>query len=102
MIEQIRARYIGRFLETARLRIARGQQLLAARELAGLASELHRLAGDAAMLELGALADVARAGEDTVRALVNVQDDAGLATCAGAVDRVVRELDRLATHPERS
>jgi HPt (histidine-containing phosphotransfer) domain-containing protein len=95
MIDELRARYLPRFLDGARLRVSRGRQHLEAMSLGAVASELHTLAGDAAMLELRAVADAARAGEIAARSFSKTADHSLLAACASSFERVVRELDRL-------
>jgi hypothetical protein len=95
MIEELRARYFPRFVEAARLRISRGRQHLELKSVRGVASELHSLAGDAAILELRELADAARAGEVAARSFGDIAGDDALAACASALERVTRELERL-------
>jgi HPt (histidine-containing phosphotransfer) domain-containing protein len=95
MIEKLRARYMPRFLDAARLRLSRAWEHLEHERLGGVASELHGLAGDAAMLELAEVADAARDGEIAARSYGDVADGDALATCATALERVSRELERL-------
>jgi len=84
-----------RFLEAARLRISRGREHLEAKRLGPVASELHMLAGDAAILELREVADAARAGEVAARSFGQTADQDSLDACASALERIARELDRL-------
>lgn len=95
MIDRLRARFLPRFLEQAHARLRRVEELLAGpNPLAGAAAELHALAGEAAMLELGPVADAARAGEIAAR-----RDDQ--ASCRRAVADLAGRLAALAPPPAR-
>jgi HPt (histidine-containing phosphotransfer) domain-containing protein len=70
MIEEIRARFLPRFLDTARGRLARARDAVAnpkAAEPATVAHEIHALAGEAALLELEEVARLARGAEQAAR-----------------------------------
>ena len=77
-MEHLRARFLPRFLETARQRLERARVLSAprSREPNKLAMELHALAGEAAMLELGELAQLARTAEAFVTGMAAGEADA--------------------------
>src|SRR5262245_46627347 len=67
MIEQIRAAFLPRFRVLARARVARARDLAAGGAGEALANELHALAGEAAVLELTAFADLVRGLEPRAR-----------------------------------
>ncbi|MBI5478746.1 MAG: response regulator [Deltaproteobacteria bacterium] len=63
----VRDRFLPRFLDIARQRQRRAGVLLARRRGGPAAAELHALAGEAAMLDLGEIADAARAAKAAAR-----------------------------------
>jgi HPt (histidine-containing phosphotransfer) domain-containing protein len=66
MIPSILERFLPRLVETARARLERARAALAradAAALAEVATEMHALAGEAAMLELAEIARIAREAE---------------------------------------
>ena len=67
MSDDLQARFLARFLDTAVKRLARARELAAPqrREMNKLSMELHALAGEASMLDLTELADIARTTEAT-------------------------------------
>ncbi len=70
MIEGLRARFLGRFVESARRRLDHARSLeegAGEGALGGIAHELHGLAGEASMLELSELGGMARACERAAR-----------------------------------
>ena len=70
MIDGLRARFLSRFLESARTRIERATALEAVGEegaLGGVAHELHSLGGEASMLELSEISHIARSCERAAR-----------------------------------
>jgi HPt (histidine-containing phosphotransfer) domain-containing protein len=60
-LDELRARFMGRFLETARGRVQRTAEALAREDARGAWSEMHALAGEAAILGVTNVADLARA-----------------------------------------
>lgn len=70
MIESLRSRFLGRFIESARQRLDRALELEAGGEksaLGGVANELHGLGGEASMLELSEISGLARLCEKAAR-----------------------------------
>jgi HPt (histidine-containing phosphotransfer) domain-containing protein len=66
MLEELRSKFRGRFIETARARIARTRGPDA--DSGVLVSELHALAGEASLLEFAECARLAREAEQHARA----------------------------------
>jgi HPt (histidine-containing phosphotransfer) domain-containing protein len=66
MLDDLRARFKQRFIDTARARIARTRA--ADGDLGSAAAEMHGLAGEAALLEYAECARLARAAEGHARA----------------------------------
>ena len=68
MIASVRERFLPRFLESARARMNRARAMLdAGNELSAFGSEMHALAGEAAILEFTTVAKLAREGEAGAR-----------------------------------
>jgi HPt (histidine-containing phosphotransfer) domain-containing protein len=65
--EALRSRFLPRFLAIAAGRIDRCRQLAERGDWNGITTELHALAGEAALLELRNIADLAREGERLAR-----------------------------------
>jgi HPt (histidine-containing phosphotransfer) domain-containing protein len=63
----IRSRFLPRFLTIAEGRLQRCTQLAERGDWNGITSELHALAGEAALLELRDIANLAREGERLAR-----------------------------------
>jgi HPt (histidine-containing phosphotransfer) domain-containing protein len=61
------ARFLPRFAKLAAERIERALAQLAQRDFGAVAAELHTLSGEAAMLQVRAIAALAREGEDLAR-----------------------------------
>lgn len=95
---ELRARFVARFAELARARLARTMELLAksasthAREIQG---ELQELVGEAALLELYEVLDLARRAADEARRIG--ADPRAAVACT----RVVRSLSRAVDGIER-
>jgi CheY-like chemotaxis protein len=90
MLEELRARFRTRFIDTARDRIRRCLTTLGERSSAGnIASELHSLAGEAAMLGFDDISVLARNGEVAARRWL-----AGSTTAHVECARVVRSLGK--------
>jgi HPt (histidine-containing phosphotransfer) domain-containing protein len=64
---RILARFLPRFAALARERVERALAHAARAEFGAIASELHALAGEAALLGLDRIAELAREGEETAR-----------------------------------
>jgi HPt (histidine-containing phosphotransfer) domain-containing protein len=87
VIEGLRQRFLARFVEGGRERVQRALEACERepRSFETVARELHALAGEAALLELSAVADLAQAGEAAARSAERPAD-----ACA----RLLREIDR--------
>lgn len=69
-MEGLRERFMSRFLESARRRLDRAEEAhgAATSDALGLiATEMHGMAGEASLLELGAIGQTARACEEAAR-----------------------------------
>lgn len=67
MSPDIRARFLPKFAKAGAERISRCFELASRGESAGLAAQMHALAGEAAILELRVIADLAREAESLAR-----------------------------------
>jgi HPt (histidine-containing phosphotransfer) domain-containing protein len=76
MIDEIREKFLPRFVEAARERLARASKLIADGSNAAptIASDLHTIAGEAAVMGLAEIADMAREGERAVRRVGGLDD----------------------------
>jgi HPt (histidine-containing phosphotransfer) domain-containing protein len=94
MIDEIRDKFLPRFLDTARARLERASKMIAdgSDAAAAIASDLHTIAGEAAVMGLAEIAEVAREGERAVRRMGGL-DDAGL---LAMLFNLRRRLDALA------
>jgi CheY-like chemotaxis protein/HPt (histidine-containing phosphotransfer) domain-containing protein len=102
MIDQLRARFRTRFIDTARARVRCCLELLGQAEGAGsLEQEFHALAGEAAMLGLTEISEAARSGEQAARQW-GTGDIAGKALCARAVRTLSRAVEAFAAEPEEA
>ena len=108
MKEDLWARFGRRFIDTARARVARVEPLVAtgAHEgLAGVVHEMHSLAGEASMLGVAPVAELARRVEIAAKKWGTSQtnEDAVVrAACASALGRLGEALDKLTSpsmHP---
>lgn len=99
MIEELRARYLPRFVEVAQRRIARGLEAVtpvgAGAPLVAR-SELHTLAGEAGILGFTELAVRAQAGEADCKRWLDDGDVAARARCAIALRQLGVQLRQLA------
>lgn len=97
MIDELRARFRIRFIETARGRIRRALELIGGGDESSseLAIELHSLAGEAALLGLKEISDVARSGELDARQWSQGDVTAKL-RCVRAVRTLGRKIDEFA------
>jgi CheY-like chemotaxis protein/HPt (histidine-containing phosphotransfer) domain-containing protein len=99
MLEELRARFRNRFIDTARDRIRRCLTMLSESGRAmELASELHSLAGEAAMLGLDSISVTARNGEDAARQW-NAASTAAQVACARAVRTLRQQVEAFAAEP---
>lgn len=94
MIEDIRAKFLPRFVTTARQRLEKAQRLIADGTPAAqsIAADLHTIAGEASIMGLHDVAEMAREGERAVR-IVSGVDDSGISM---ALYKLWRRLDELA------
>ncbi|HJZ87338.1 MAG TPA: Hpt domain-containing protein [Polyangia bacterium] len=78
MIDDLRARFLPRFVAASRARLARSRGLTApaSADPGTLAKELHAMAGEAALIGFPDLADLARATEISARAWASGHADA--------------------------
>lgn len=99
-MEELRARYLPRFVEVAQGRIARGLEAVmpvgAGAPLVAR-SELHTLAGEAGILGFTELARRAQAGEADCDRWLDDGDVAARARCAVALRQLGAQLRQLAT-----
>lgn len=95
MLEELRARFRTRFIDTARDRIRRSLDKLGESSSAvDVASELHSLAGEAAMLGFDAISVIARNGEAAARRW-HAGSTAAQVECARIVRTLSREVEAL-------
>lgn len=99
MMEELRARYLPRFVEVAQRRVARGLEAVTpvgagAPQIAR--TELHTLAGEAGILGLTELASRAQAGEADCKRWLDDGDVAARARCAIALRQLGAQLRQLA------
>jgi CheY-like chemotaxis protein/HPt (histidine-containing phosphotransfer) domain-containing protein len=96
MLEELRARFRTRFIDTARDRIRRCLTMLGESSNAGnVASELHSLAGEAAMLGFDDVSVLARNGEAAARRWLAGSTPAHV-ECARVVRSLGREVEAMA------
>ena len=99
MIEDIRAKFLPRFVASARERLERASKLIrdGADAASSIAADLHTIAGEASIMGLHDVAQLAREGERAVR-IVGGVDDGGIVL---ALYKLWRRIDELAP-PKRS
>jgi CheY-like chemotaxis protein/HPt (histidine-containing phosphotransfer) domain-containing protein len=96
MLEELRARFRTRFIDTARDRIRRCLAMLSESSSAGnVASELHSLAGEAAMLGFDEVSVLAHDGEAAARRWL-AGSTAAHVECARVVRSLGRAVDAMA------
>lgn len=95
MIDEIRAKFLPRFIEAARQRLARASKLMDGgfQDVAAIAAELHTIAGEASIMGLAELAAIAREGERAVRQ-AGVIDNGALKSVLERLSQGVEELAR--------
>jgi HPt (histidine-containing phosphotransfer) domain-containing protein len=93
MIDEIREKFLPRFVAGARDKLERASKLIANGSAAApaIASDLHTIAGEAAIMGLAEIADQAREAERAVRQVGGL-DDPGLLL---ALYKLYRNLDTL-------
>jgi HPt (histidine-containing phosphotransfer) domain-containing protein len=93
VIDEIREKFLPRFVEAARERLERASKLIAAGSNAAptIASDLHTIAGEAAVMGLADIAAIAREGERAVRRVGGLDDPSILAV----LFKLWRGLDEL-------
>ena len=94
MIDDIRARFLPRFVATARERLERASKLIADGALAtpSIAADLHTIAGEASIMGLDEIAALAREGERAVRVVAAEADGSVVVP----LYKLWRKLDELA------
>jgi HPt (histidine-containing phosphotransfer) domain-containing protein len=97
LIDDIRAKFLPRFVATARQRLEHASKLIADGATAAptIAADLHTIAGEASIMGLHDVAALAREGEQAVRIVGGVDD----ASIVMALYKLWRRLDELA--PQR-
>jgi HPt (histidine-containing phosphotransfer) domain-containing protein len=97
LIDDIRAKFLPRFVASARERLERASKLIAdgANAAPSIAADLHTIAGEASIMGLHDVAAMAREGEHAVR-IVGGIDDAGIVM---ALQKLRHRIDELA--PQR-
>lgn len=99
MLDELRARFRTRFIETARARIRLSLSLLGDPDgAAQLVTELHSLAGEASMLGLDDIAEIARSGEDAAKEWQTGTVVAQV-RCARAVRTLSQQVEAFAAEP---
>jgi CheY-like chemotaxis protein len=99
-IAQVNGQFFARFCETARARLRRSQELLAAGASANASAiriELYSLAGEAAFLGCTEVLTLARQGEGAARRIA--ADPASAVACARAIRALGRAIDEVEARP---
>ena len=93
MIDDIRAKFLPRFVSSARERLERASKLIAEGSNAApsIAADLHTIAGEASIMGLHDVAVMAREGERAVRIVGGVDD----ASIMMSLYKLWRRLDEL-------
>ncbi len=100
MIEELRAKFRGRFITTAKARVHKAAEHIDGEGNAAVVrGELHSLAGEAAMLGFEEIASSARTGERAARSWRDDGSVEGRSECARALGELTRQLDALAAEP---
>ena len=98
-MDELRDRFLLRFLETTKGRLTRARSLFEGDDAQALARELHALAGEAKMLDLYAIAEDAHRGEIAARAWSDGAGDGPRAACASCLDTVGEAVASLSPPP---
>ena len=93
MIEDIRAKFLPRFVTSARQRLERASKLISdgANAAAAIATDLHTIAGEASIMGLHEVAAMARETERSVRSVGGLDD----ASITAALFKLWRRIDEL-------
>jgi HPt (histidine-containing phosphotransfer) domain-containing protein len=93
MIDEIREKFLPRFLDSARSRLRHAAAAISegAQAAPAIAADLHTIAGEASIMGLAELAEIARESERAVRQVGGLDD----ATILAALDKLARGLDEL-------
>jgi HPt (histidine-containing phosphotransfer) domain-containing protein len=89
--DELRAVFLPRFLSAARERLGRAQ----AGDHSQAAAELHSLAGEAMLLGLKELSELATAGEEAARRCFSESDEVSRSRCAELIARMVEGIEGL-------
>jgi HPt (histidine-containing phosphotransfer) domain-containing protein len=96
VIEDLRQRFLPRFVQSGRERAARALEALeTAQGSAVAAAELHALAGEAAILELSDIAGLAREGEKAARSAPATAPREKREECARLLRRIAAAVEAL-------
>ncbi len=96
MIADLRERFLPRFIQTARQRVAKARGALdSAQGMAVAVTEFHALAGEAAILELFDIATLARQGEKAARGASSRGPGEARAECDRVLGQVETAVDGL-------
>jgi HPt (histidine-containing phosphotransfer) domain-containing protein len=101
VIEDLRKRFLPRFVQTARERVTRALLCLETpRGASAAVADLHALAGEAAILELFDIAGLAREGEKAARRVVTAGASTGTPSesaveCARVLHAIEAAIDTL-------
>ena len=97
MIDELRERFRGKFIATARQRLDRGLAALAGDgDAAAVRHELHALAGEASILGLEAMSRTARDGEAAAKRWLELDDSDARGQSARAMRNLESQLDAFA------
>lgn len=88
MIDELRAKFMPRFLDSAQNRLIRARGGLDRGDRTEVVHELHALAGEAAILELQQVAHAARAAETIARRWVGSDNAVDAEHCRSSLSEV--------------
>ena len=93
MMEEIRAKFLPRFVSSARQRLERASKLISdgANAAPSIATDLHTIAGEASIMGLHEVAAMARDTERAVRSVGGLDD----ASITAALFKLWRRIDEL-------
>jgi HPt (histidine-containing phosphotransfer) domain-containing protein len=96
--DEIRARFLGKFLDSARARVCRALDAIARDDARAAWCELHALAGEAAILGLPEISEQARtAGASAKRWMADVSSERE--ACEGCLRRIELAVAQLDANP---
>jgi HPt (histidine-containing phosphotransfer) domain-containing protein len=101
MIDEIRVKFLPRFVASARERLERASKLITdgATAAPSIAADLHTIAGEASIMGLHDVAAMAREGERAVRIVGGVDDNNHILV---SLYKLWRRIDELAQAPKAS